>query len=139
MWSLTALLHVEDRVSMAVSLESRVPLLDKRIIELSAKMPPTMKFAGGKTKYILHKATKNILPKQIVERKDKMGFPTPLNKWMAGPLREYVLDIFTSQKARERGLFKAGAIETPLRNSTSFSRDLWGALNIEMWHRSFVD
>ncbi|WP_149714270.1 asparagine synthase (glutamine-hydrolyzing), partial [Campylobacter concisus] len=95
---LPALLHVEDRVSMAVSIESRVPILDYRIIELVSKMPPTMKFAGGKTKAILLKTVKNLLPKEIFERKDKMGFPTPINKWLANDLKEYALDILTSQK-----------------------------------------
>ncbi|WP_141110136.1 asparagine synthetase B family protein, partial [Campylobacter concisus] len=102
---LPALLHVEDRVSMAVSIESRVPILDYRIIELVSKMPPTMKFAGGKTKAILLKTVKNLLPKEIFERKDKMGFPTPINKWLANDLKEYALDILTSQKSKQRGYF----------------------------------
>lgn len=136
---LPALLHVEDRVSMAVSLESRVPLLDKRIAELSAKMPPKMKFAGGKTKYMLHKTVKNVLPKQVIERKDKMGFPVPLNEWMAGPLKEYVLDIFSSQKAKERGLYKVDALTDHIHNAGKFNRDLWGALNLELWHQKFID
>lgn len=136
---LPALLQVEDRVSMAVSLESRVPLLDKRIAELSAKMPPKMKFAGGKTKYMLHNAVKNILPKQIIERKDKMGFPVPLNEWMAGPLKEYVLDTFSNQKAKERGLYKVEAIKDHINNAGKFNRDIWGALNLELWHQKFMD
>ena len=136
---LPALLQVEDRVSMAVSIESRVPLLDKRIIELASSMPPTMKFAGGKTKAMLLKAVKNILPKEIIDRKDKMGFPTPFNHWLNGPLREYMLDIFNSQAAKERGIYKPGAIEAQITESGSFSRDLWGALNLEVWHRSFID
>ena len=136
---LPALLHVEDRVSMAVSIESRVPILDRRIVELAAKMPPTMKFSGGKTKHMLIQAVKNIVPRQIVERKDKMGFPTPLNEWMAGPLRSYVLDILTSQKARERGIYKVAQIEKQLNDSAKFSRDLWGVLNVEQWHRTFID
>lgn len=136
---LPALLHVEDRVSMAVSLESRVPLLDKRIAELSAKMPPKMKFAGGKTKYMLHKTVRNILPQQIIDRKDKMGFPVPLNEWMAGPLKEYVLDVFSSQKARERGLYKIDALTDHINNAGKFNRDIWGALNLELWHQKFID
>jgi asparagine synthase (glutamine-hydrolysing) len=136
---LPALLHVEDRVSMAVSIESRVPLLDKRIIELSAKMPPTMKFAGGKTKYMLLESVRNILPKPIVERKDKMGFPTPFNDWLAGPIKEYALDIFTSQAAAQRGIYDVQAIEKQIMSGSKFGRDLWGALNLEVWHRKFMD
>lgn len=136
---LPALLQVEDRVSMAVSIESRVPLLDKRIIELAATMPPTMKFAGGKTKAMLLKSVQNILPKTIVDRKDKMGFPTPFNDWLAGPLKEFALDIFNSQKSRQRGLFRMDQIESQIKESGHFSRDLWGALNLEVWHQKFID
>ena len=136
---LPALLHVEDRVSMAVSLESRVPLLDHRVVELAARMPPTMKFSGGKTKAMLHKAVRNILPEEILQRKDKMGFPTPLNEWLGGDLRDFALDIMTSKAARERGLLNTSSIETQISNSGKFNRDLWGALNLEMWFKTFID
>ena len=65
-----------------------------------------MKFAGGKTKYMLIKSLKNIVPTQIVNRKDKMGFPTPLNNWISGPLKDYTLDILTGQKAKNRGILQ---------------------------------
>lgn len=136
---LPSLLQVEDRVSMAVSLESRVPILDRRIVELASSMPPTMKFAGGKTKHMLIESVKNVLPKEIINRKDKMGFPTPLNEWIAGPIKEYVLDILHSQAARERGIYKLKDIEKSIQNSPKFSRDLWGMLNVELWHRTFID
>ncbi|MFP4333736.1 MAG: asparagine synthase (glutamine-hydrolyzing) [Campylobacterales bacterium] len=136
---LPALLHIEDRVSMAHSLESRVPLLDHRIAELATKMPPNMKFAGGKTKSVLIKAVENILPKEIIERKDKMGFPTPINKWLSGELKEYALDILTSQKAKQRGYLNTDTIEKQINESGKFSRDMWGALSLEMWHRRFID
>jgi asparagine synthase (glutamine-hydrolysing) len=136
---LPALLHVEDRMSMAVSLESRVPILDYRIVELSAKIPPPMKFSGGKTKAMLINSVKNILPNEIINRKDKMGFPTPINNWLAGDLKEYALDTLTSQKARERGYLNIKNIEDQIKNSGKFSRDLWGALNLEMWHTKFID
>jgi len=136
---LPALLHVEDRMSMAVSIESRVPILDYRIIELASKMPPSMKFSGGKTKAMLIKSVNNILPKVIIDRKDKMGFPTPINNWLAGDLKGYALDILTSQKATQRGYLNTQAIEKQINESGRFSRDLWGALNLEMWHRKFID
>lgn len=136
---LPSLLQVEDRVGMAVSIESRVPLLDRRIVELAVKMPPTMKFAGGRIKNALAEAVKNILPKEIVSRKDKMGFPTPLNEWFTGPLKGFVLDIFRSKSARERGIFNIEYIEQQVDKSDKFGRDLWGALNIEMWFRKFID
>ncbi len=136
---LPALLHVEDRMSMAVSIESRVPILDYRIVELAAKMPPAMKFAGGKTKAMLISSVKNILPKEIINRKDKMGFPTPINNWLSGDLKEYALDILTSQQARNRGYLNTNEIEKQISESGKFSRDIWGALSLEMWHRKFID
>ena len=80
---LPALLQIEDRVSMAVSIESRVPLLDKRIVDLVTSMPPPLKFQGGQTKHILKKAITGLLPKTILERKDKMGFQSRW-EWMQG-------------------------------------------------------
>lgn len=136
---LSALLHIEDRVSMAVSIESRVPILDHRIVELASKMPPSIKFSGGKTKAMLIKAVKNILPKEILNRKDKMGFPTPINNWLSTDLKDYALDILNSQKSKQRGILNTSAIEEQIYKSGKFSRDLWGALSLEMWHRKFID
>ncbi|MCB0685101.1 MAG: asparagine synthase (glutamine-hydrolyzing) [Lewinellaceae bacterium] len=136
---LPTLLQIEDRVSMAVSLESRVPFLDRRIVELAASIPPTMKFSEGKTKFVMLQAVKNILPKEIVNRKDKMGFPVPINEWMAGPLKEFILDIFRSRKTIERGIFNIGNIVDHVIRQGNFNRDIWGALNIELWHRQFID
>ena len=132
---LPALLHIEDRVSMAVSIESRVPLLDRRVAELAASIPPVMKFSGGKLKHILLKSIKDVLPREIVARRDKMGFPTPLNEWMKGPLREYVMDIFLSNETKQRGIYKVENIEKQIKNEGEFTRNLWGLLNIELWHR----
>jgi len=137
---LPALLQVEDRVSMSVSLESRVPLLDKRIVELVASMPPPMKFQGGKTKHIFKQAVKNVVPETILKRKDKMGFPVPLKEWMQkGPVREFVADILLGEKSRQRGLFKVDAIENLMKTEGAFGRQLWGALCTELWHREFID
>ncbi|HMW04649.1 MAG TPA: asparagine synthase (glutamine-hydrolyzing) [Leptospiraceae bacterium] len=135
---LPSLLQVEDRVSMAVSIESRVPLLDKRIAELSAKMPPTMKFSGGKTKYMLLNAAKNILPTEIVNRKDKMGFPTPTNEWFNGPLKNYVLDHLLGSNSKTKQYFNSANLEKVLKGTEKFSRDVWGALSLEIWFKTFL-
>ena len=114
--------------------------LDKRIVELVASMPPTMKFAGGKTKYMLVEAVKNLLPKQIVERKDKMGFPVPINEWMKKKkMKDFLSDTFNSKKSRERGIFKVEEILDQINRSGKFSRDIWGALNLELWYQNFHD
>jgi len=136
---LPTLLQIEDRVSMAVSIESRVPLLDKRIVELAAKMPPSYKFSGGRTKYMLLNSVKDIINKEVIQRKDKMGFPTPLHEWIGGPLKEYALDILLSQKSRNRGYLDPKKVEKMIMGENNFSRDMWGLLNLEVWHRTFID
>jgi asparagine synthase (glutamine-hydrolysing) len=136
---LPALLHVEDRVSMAVSLESRVPLLDPRIGELVAGMPPNMKFNGGQTKFILKNAMRSLLPKPILERKDKMGFPVPLKEWLNGPLKDFVSDIFLSKTCRQRGIFNSKGLRELIEVEGQYGRQIWGALCLELWHRIFID
>lgn len=137
---LPALLQVEDRVSMAVSLESRVPLLDTRIVDLVTSMPPGIKFKSGRTKHILRQAVENLLPRPVLERKDKMGFPVPLKEWMAGGVvRDFVADTLFSRASRERGLFRPEALERLLDQEGAFGRQLWGVLCLELWHRAFID
>ncbi|MCR4316915.1 MAG: asparagine synthase (glutamine-hydrolyzing) [Planctomycetes bacterium] len=137
---LPALLQVEDRVSMAVSLESRVPLLDSRIVDLVCSMPPGMKFKGGQTKYILRKAISDILLPDVLTRKDKMGFPVPLKEWMQkGPVREFVRDTLLSEKFNSRNLFKKAEVEKLINKESAFGRQLWGILCLELWHRNFID
>ncbi|MGE0552590.1 MAG: asparagine synthase (glutamine-hydrolyzing) [Gemmatimonadales bacterium] len=136
---LPALLQVEDRASMAASLESRVPLLDRRIVDLVTSMPPRMKFKGGELKYILRKVMRGRLPDAILDRKDKMGFPVPLHLWAAGECRSFFADILLSRTCRERGLFDRKAVERALDSEEAYGRRLWGLVNLELWHRHFID
>ena len=137
---LPALLHVEDRTSMAVSLESRVPLLDHRIAELVASMPPKFKYKGGRSKHIFRKVVKDIVPNEILERKDKMGFPVPLNEWYReGPVREFVQDTLLGLQARQRGFLKMAQVDTLLNSERSFGRNIWGLLSLELWMQTFLD
>jgi asparagine synthase (glutamine-hydrolysing) len=137
---LPALLQVEDRVSMAVSLESRVPLLDRRIVELVASVPPAMKFGGGQTKYLLRHAVSNLVPEAVMKRQDKMGFPVPLKEWsQAGPVRDFLCDTLLSTRCRERGLYRPEAIGALIDNEGRFGRQLWGILSLELWHQVFFD
>lgn len=137
--SLPALLQVEDRVSMSVSIESRVPLLDRRIIDLISRMPARMKFKGGELKYLLKKTTKDILPPEILNRKDKMGFPVPLHIWSKNKARDFILDTFLSQKSRERNILNTEYIEKLINSEQPFSRGLWGLLSLELWFNQFID
>ena len=138
--SLPALLQVEDRVSMAVSIESRVPLLDRRIIDLISKMPAGMKFKGGELKYLLRQTIKEIMPPEILNRKDKMGFPIPLHIWSKNKkTRDFMMDTMTSKKAKERNIIKTEYIEQIINSERPFSRGLWGLLSMELWFNEFID
>jgi asparagine synthase (glutamine-hydrolysing) len=136
---LPALLQVEDRVTMANSLESRVPILDHRIVELVTSMPPRMKFKGAEMKYILKKAIKTILPPSIYHRKDKMGFPVPLHLWARNQLGDFVRDVLLSSTCKNRGIFNTGEIKALIDNESAFGRRLWGLLNLELWFQTFID
>jgi asparagine synthase (glutamine-hydrolysing) len=136
---LPALLQVEDRMSMAVSLESRVPFLDPRIVTLVTSMPPRMKFKGGAMKYILKEAVGDILPPSILHRKEKMGFPVPLHLWARGRAHEFFADTLLSRRSRDRGLIDCTEVERLMQDEAPFSRRLWGLLNVELWHRQFLD
>jgi asparagine synthase (glutamine-hydrolysing) len=136
---LPALLHVEDRTSMSVSLESRVPLLDHRISELVTRMPPTTRFKGGDTKRVFRDAVKQLLPEAIFSRRDKMGFPVPLSEWLRGPLRGFVNDVLLSPQARSRGIYRVAGVEKLLTHERKFGRELWGLLCLELWFHAFID
>lgn len=137
--SLPALLHVEDRVSMAHSLESRVPLLDRRVVDLVTHMPPAMKFKGAEMKYVLKRAIRDIVPARILDRKEKMGFPVPLHLWAKNKARDLFADVLLSDRCRQRGLFDPAVVEGLLDREHAFGRRLWGLLNLELWYRTFID
>jgi asparagine synthase (glutamine-hydrolysing) len=136
---LPALLQVEDRVSMAHSLESRVPLLDHRLVELAATIPADKKFKGGEMKHVFKNVTRPLVPKAIHERKDKMGFPVPLKEWMGGPAREFVHDVFSSRAAQERPLIDNRKVLEGLEREPEFGRKTWGMLSLELWQQTFHD
>ena len=136
---LPALLQVEDRVSMAVGLESRVPLLDHRLVDFVGTLAPKLKFRGGEMKYLFKRAAKGILPPMVLERKTKMGFPVPLHRWARGETRDFMHDTLLSERARSRGITDSVEIEKLLGYEQPFSRRSWGVLNLELWFQTFVD
>tara|TARA_B100001093_G_scaffold353876_1_gene338320 strand:+ start:3726 stop:5618 length:1893 start_codon:yes stop_codon:yes gene_type:complete len=137
---LPALLQVEDRVSMNVSLESRVPFLDTRLVDLVTTAPPTLKFQGGKTKHLLKRSMGDLVPREILQRKDKMGFPVPIKEWMqGGVVREFVADTLLSSASRGRGVYSRSALERMITDPGVGGRQLWGALSLELWHLKFID
>ncbi len=136
---LPALLHIEDRVSMAHGVESRVPFLDHFLVEKAATIPSNIKFKNGTMKYVLKNAMKSYLPTSILERKDKMGFPVPLNEWLKGDLKDFVVDIFSSQRARQREFINTDEILKNMEKESKFSRKIWGLLCLELWYQTFQD
>jgi asparagine synthase (glutamine-hydrolysing) len=136
---LPGLLQVEDRMSMAHGLESRVPLLDKRIVELAATMPADIKFKDGDLKHVFKQIVPKYLPNSIVNRKDKMGFPTPLNQWVNGEAKEFVHDIFSSEKAQSRSFIDNKKVIEGLSSETTYGRKVWGLLSLEIWQQEFHD
>ena len=138
---LPALLQVEDRVSMAHGLESRVPFLDHRIVEIAATIPADIKFENGNMKHVLRTAMRSKLPKRIFNRQDKMGFPVPLHEWITapGPVRDFVRDIFSSEAARSRELIDNSRVLKQMDGEARFGRQVWGLLSLELWQRSFHD
>jgi asparagine synthase (glutamine-hydrolysing) len=139
---LPALLQVEDRMSMAHGVEARVPFLDHPLVEFAATIPADIKFKNGELKRLLKAVFSDRLPAAIRERKDKMGFPVPLNLWLkrGGPARELIGDILGSERARTRGYLGNGlSIDAVLDSQSAYGRNLWALLGLELWHQQFVD
>jgi asparagine synthase (glutamine-hydrolysing) len=136
---LPALLQVEDRMSMAHGLESRVPLLDHPLVEFVATIPADVKFKGGQMKHLLKKVFGKELAPKILNRRDKMGFPVPLKEWSNNELKGFMLDTFASMGAKHRSHINSQAVLNNIGQSGQFSRKTWGLLSLELWHQQFHD
>ena len=136
---LPALLQVEDRMSMAHGLESRLPFLDHPLVELAATMPPAVKFEGGQLKRALRVAFAPILPRAINDRTDKMGFPTPLNQWARGGAHDFVVDTLSSAAALSRPYIDNRRALAGLTKGAAYGRGFWGLLSLELWQQTFHD
>ena len=131
-----------DRASMAVSLETRAPFLDYRIVEFAGTIPDRYKTPNNRTKHILKEMVKNILPQNIIDRKKK-GFAIPKAAWFRGQLKEFAADILLSPAAIGRGYFNTCYIERLLQQHWDEQHDLsdqiWALLCLELWHIKFID
>jgi asparagine synthase (glutamine-hydrolysing) len=138
---LPGLLHVEDRVSMAHGLEARVPFLYHPLIEFVSTVPANIKFADGRMKHMLKETFAPVLPTKILNRKDKMGFPVPLNEWIQGDSREFIYDILHSGLSRSKhdSYIDYQRVIDTIQKSGNFSRKIWGFLCYEMWQQEFHD
>ena len=135
------LLMKQDQMSMAASIESRVPFLDHKLMEFTASMPLRMKLRGSKTKYVLRKAMKGVLPDEILTR-SKMGFPVPIGKWFRGQYRGIVDEYVLSERSLGRGIFDADAVRNLAKrhmNGENHDERLWSLVNFEIWQRTFID
>ena len=141
--NLPALLHYEDRNSMAFSLESRVPYLDVRLVEYIASLPLSQKIRGGVTKIALRSAIRGRIPESVRCRGDKMGFVTPEECWMRDELRPFMLEIFSSGSFQSRPYWDAGAVardyQAFLNGTSAYSPELWRIACAELWLRKFID
>jgi asparagine synthase (glutamine-hydrolysing) len=139
---LIELLMKQDQMSMAASIESRVPFLDHELVEFTAKVPARYSIEGMAGKFILKRAVEDLLPHDILYRK-KMGFPTPWDCWLAGPQLDEVERILTEPRSVERGLFRPEAIRRLFAEHRIKSRDhsnrIWRLLNFEIWQCVMID
>src|SRR5581483_4280176 len=138
---LQELLMKQDQMSMAASIESRVPLLDHHLVEFACGLPERMKLRGLETKHILRQAMKGVLPVEIVRRR-KMGFPVPVGGWLRGRYRHIVEEYVLSERARGRGIFEGGYVrELVARHEAgeNHTERLWALVNFEIWQRRFFD
>ena len=136
---LPALLHVEDRMSMAHGLESRVPFMDHPLVEFAATVPADMKFKGGNMKHLLKQVFAQKLPNEIISRRDKMGFPVPLKEWFEHDLKDLAADTFSNMAAKHRPYINSKALLSNLGQEARFSRKTWGLLSMELWYQQFHD
>lgn len=136
---LPPMLQVEDRVSSAHGVEVRLPYLDHPLVEFAATIPSDMKFKDGTMKNILKQAMRDTLPPEILGRKDKMGFPTPIVEWARNEARDFVHDVFSSQKALQRELIDNRLVLEGLEKEEKYSRKIWGLLCLELWQQEFCD
>lgn len=135
------LLMKQDQMSMAASIESRVPFLDHELIEFATHLPTDMKLRGTTTKYILREAMKGVLPEEILTRK-KMGFPVPIGAWFRGPYKNIVDELVLSERALQRGLFNADYVRQLVARhhaGENHAERLWMLVNFELWQRQFFD
>jgi asparagine synthase (glutamine-hydrolysing) len=141
-WLVDDLLIKGDRMSMASSVEARVPFLDHPLVEYAASLPPAYKAKGAGTKIILKKLAERYIPRETIYRR-KVGFTVPLTPWFRGPLRGFVREVVLGERALARGYFRPDVlkrlVDDHLEGRVDRGRSLWTLLSLEIWHRLFVD
>jgi asparagine synthase (glutamine-hydrolysing) len=140
-WLPDDLLIKADKMTMANSVELRVPLLDHKVLEFAASLPVEYKLRGFTTKYMLKRALKGRVPKQVIERK-KAGLPVPLQSWMSGALRDFSRDVLLDSRTLARSYFRKNTIESMLRDAEKerkYGKEIFSLIVLELWHREILD
>ncbi len=139
-WLPDDLLIKADKMTMANSLELRVPLLDHKVLEFAASLPSNFKVHGFTTKYIAKKALQSRIPPAILNR-PKVGFPVPYESWLRNELRDWVYEVLLDRTTTNRGYFDATSVRRMLsRNNTGgYSKEVFSLLALELWHRTFLE
>ena len=140
-WLPDDLLVKADKMTMANSIELRVPLLDHHLLEFAASLPSSFKLNGFSTKHILKRSMSQRIPQKIIDRK-KTGFPVPYELWLRNDLKDFVRDVLTGSKSINRGFFRKDAIEKLLQsnsNATNHSKEIFSLLTLELWQRAFLE
>ena len=136
------LLMKQDQMSMAASIESRVPFLDHKLVEFSAKLPEHLKLRGATTKYILRESMKGLLPEAILSR-PKMGFPVPVGAWFRGAHASLIDEYVLGERASSRDIFDPAFVRSLVQRHQTGGEDhserLWALVNFEIWQRQFID
>jgi asparagine synthase (glutamine-hydrolysing) len=140
---LPALLHYEDRNSMAFSVEARLPFLDHRLVEWLVQVPPELKLSKGMTKVMLRQAMAGVLPDDVRLRTDKMGFATPEDEWLRGPWRVQIESLLNSDRMRARHYWRVDVLKDWYRRycdgNLAVGPAVWRWVNLELWLRRFCD
>jgi asparagine synthase (glutamine-hydrolysing) len=129
-----------DKMTMANSVELRVPLLDHKVLEFAASLPPSYKVRGFTTKYIAKGALRKRVPREILDRK-KTGFPVPYDSWLRRDLKGWLSEILLDRTSLARGYFQKNAIEGLLSDNETrgyYSKELFSLAVLELWHREFL-
>jgi asparagine synthase (glutamine-hydrolysing) len=134
------LLLKADKMTMANSIELRVPFLDHKLLEFAASLPENQKVRGFTTKYLAKRALASRIPEPILKRR-KAGFPVPFGAWLRTDLKDFVHDVLLDRTTLERGYFNVAAIEKLLRanaESGQYAKEVLSLLTLELWHRAFL-
>jgi asparagine synthase (glutamine-hydrolysing) len=139
---LVELLMKQDNMSMAASVESRVPFLDHNLVEFALSIPPEFQLRGLSGKRILKRAVADLLPPSIISQR-KLGFPTPWSEWLAGPRLDEVQKLILQPRRIDRGLFKRNIAERLFQEHRARYKDhsdrIWRLLNLELWFRVCIE